>query len=58
MTSSFAYPPASDGKPFRLNMGLRELDTTYWLEGGPDLNDQLKERVRILADNRDQVFQD
>ena len=58
MTSSFAYPPASDGKPFRLSMGLRELDTTYWLEGGPDLNDQLKERVRILADNRDQVFQD
>ncbi len=57
MSNAFAYPPPSDGKPFRLNMGLRELDTKNWLEGGPDLNNQLFERNRILQANREQVFQ-
>lgn len=57
MSNSFAYPPPSDGKPFRLNMGLRELDTKNWLEGGPDLNNQLLERNKILQENREQVFQ-
>lgn len=54
----FAYPPPADGKPFRLSMGLRELNEANWLEGGPDLEDQLSERKRIINESRDQVFQE
>ena len=57
MIQNFAYPPPSDGKPFRLNMGLRELDTKNWLEGGADLNNQLIDRSKILQEKRKQVFQ-
>jgi hypothetical protein len=57
MSNQFAYPPPSDGKPFRLNMGLRELDPQNWIEGGPDLVDQLRERNRLLSENRNQVVQ-
>lgn len=57
MSNSFAYPPPNDGKPFRLSMGLRELDISNWIEGGTDLSIQLQERNQILAENRNQVFQ-
>ena len=57
MNNQFAYPPTSDGKPFRLSMGLRELDPSNWIEGGPDLADQLADRNRILMENRSQVVQ-
>lgn len=53
----FVYPPPIDGKPFRLSMGLRELNVANWFEAGTDLADQLKERNRITRENRDQVFQ-
>jgi hypothetical protein len=53
----FAYPPPTDGKPFRLSMGLRELNVANWLEAGTDLADQIKERNLIAHENRDQVFQ-
>jgi len=54
----FVYPPPADGKPFRLSMGLRELNEANWLEGGLDLADQLTERKRIILQNRGQVFQE
>jgi hypothetical protein len=57
MNNTFAYPPPNDGKPFRLNMGLRELDVQNWIEGGPDLSSQLNERNKIFIENRNQVFQ-
>ena len=57
MNNQFAYPPTSDGKPFRLSMGLRELDPSNWIEGGSDLADQLADRNRILMENRSQVVQ-
>jgi hypothetical protein len=38
-------------------MGLRELNVANWLEPGTDLADQLKERNRIILEDRDQVFQ-
>jgi hypothetical protein len=57
MSNQFAYPPVSDGKPFRLSMGLRELDIRNWIEGGPDLTAQLLDRNKLLNQNRDQVVQ-
>jgi len=57
MNNQFAYPPTSDGKPFRLSMGLRELDPANWIEGGSDLVDQLTDRSKILIENRNQVVQ-
>jgi hypothetical protein len=57
MSKKFAYPPVSDGKPFRLSMGLRELDISNWIEGGPDLAAQLVDRNKLLNQNRDQVVQ-
>jgi len=57
MSNKFAYPPVSDGKPFRLSMGLRELDISNWIEGGPDLPYQLVDRNKILNQNREQVVQ-
>jgi len=57
MNNQFAYPPTSDGKPFRLSMGLRELDPANWIEGGSDLVDQLTDRGKILIETRNQVVQ-
>jgi dimethylamine monooxygenase subunit A len=54
--STFAYPPPSDGKPFRLTMGLRDLKESDWIEIGPDLDYQLPERVSLIKTNRDAVF--
>jgi hypothetical protein len=52
----FAYPPPSDGKPFRLTMGLREVEPGGWLEMGTDLDRQLLERNRHIDDHADIVF--
>jgi hypothetical protein len=30
----YSYPPPTDGKPFRLIMGLRTVEPAGWLEGG------------------------
>jgi hypothetical protein len=57
MGNQFAYPPVSDGKPFRLSMGLRELDIKNWIEGGADLASQLEDRNKLLNQNRHQVVQ-
>lgn len=54
--TEFAYPPPADGKPFRLTMGLRELDESIWIETGSDLTQQIIERNRLLGEKRDVVF--
>ena len=58
MSSSFIYPPPKDGKPFRLSLGLRELDPTNWIETGSDLVEQLKQRKELLETKRSVVFQE
>lgn len=57
MSNLFAYPPVTDGKPFRLSMGLRELDAKNWIEGGSDLVSQLADRNNLLNESYDQVVQ-
>lgn len=54
--SRYRYPPPSDGKAFRLTMGLREMDERAWIETGDDLTVQLPERVRLLDEKRSAVF--
>lgn len=54
----FIYPPPRDGKPFRLNMGLRSLEPSAWLEGGEDLKVQIPERLSLARDQRDVVYQE
>lgn len=58
MTEGFVYPPPSDGKPFRLNMGLRSLEDALWLEGGIDLNQQIVERLTLAETSREVVYQE
>lgn len=58
MTESFIYPPPSDGKPFRLNMGLRSLEDALWLEDGSDLNQQIVERLALSERSREVVYQE
>ncbi len=58
MSSSFIYPPPKDGKPFRLSLGLRELDPANWIETGSDLVEQLKQRKELLNTKRSVVFQE
>jgi hypothetical protein len=58
MASTFIYPPPTDGKPFRLNMGLRSLDEASWLEDGDDLNQQIAERALLATNARDVVYQE
>lgn len=58
MTEGFVYPPPSDGKPFRLNMGLRSLDDALWIEDGGDLHHQIQERVALAEESRDVVYQE
>lgn len=53
----YAYPPPSDGKPFRLIMGLRELEARSWFEDGSDVESQLSERNVLIDSSRDVVFQ-
>jgi hypothetical protein len=57
MASTFIYPPPLDGKPFRLNMGLRSLDEAQWLEGGDDLFAQILERVSLGDNARETIYQ-
>jgi hypothetical protein len=49
MSSTFIYPPPVDGKPFRLNMGLRSLEPQFWLESGEDLKQQIPERIELAT---------
>lgn len=58
MVSTFVYPPPSDGKPFRLNMGLRSLEPIAWLEGGEDLLKQIPERLELVVGSREIVYQE
>ena len=58
MVSTFIYPPPNDGKPFKLNMGLRTLEESGWLEGGADLATQIPERISLASDSRDVVYQE
>ena len=58
MTEGYVYPPPSDGKPFRLNMGLRSLEDALWIEGGSDLNQQIQERVALAEESREIVYQE
>jgi len=57
MTTGFVYPPPTDGKPFRLNMGLRSLEPAEWLEDGDDLLTQIPERVELAKSSREVVYQ-
>jgi hypothetical protein len=58
MFTDYIYPPPSDGKPFRLNMGLRSLDDALWLEGGNDVEQQILERCELAVNARDIVYQE
>jgi hypothetical protein len=58
MSTRFIYPPPKDGKPFRLSLGLRELDPANWIEVGSDLVEQLKQRNELLETKRNIVFQE
>jgi hypothetical protein len=58
MVSHFVYPPPNDGKPFRLNMGLRSLEPATWLEGGEDLLRQIPERIELSTHARNVVYQE
>ncbi len=58
MASTFIYPPPIDGKPFRLNMGLRSLESSAWLESGEDLSEQIKERISLASSERETVYQE
>jgi hypothetical protein len=58
MSTSFVYPPPSDGKPFRLGMGLRALEDSLWLEDGSDLHQQIVERIDLAKNERDVVYQE
>ena len=58
MTEGYVFPPPSDGKPFRLNMGLRSLEDALWIEGGSDLNQQIQERVALAEESREIVYQE
>ncbi|CAN2180368.1 Protein of unknown function DUF3445 [Candidatus Nanopelagicaceae bacterium] len=57
MSTGFVYPPPADGKPFRLNMGLRSLEPAEWLEDGEDLLIQIPERVELARSSREVVYQ-
>jgi len=54
---TFAYPPPSDGKPFRLTMGLRELNPAVWFEID-GIEADLIERKTLIDVKREIVFQE
>jgi hypothetical protein len=58
MSATFIYPPPSDGKPFRLNMGLRSMELSQWLEAGDDLSAQIIERQQLIDSAREVVYQE
>jgi hypothetical protein len=55
-SSSFIYPPPTDGKPFRLVMGLRNMQPADWIEVGSELPAQLIERRELIDTKRERVF--
>jgi hypothetical protein len=57
MATGYVYAPPADGKPFRLNMGLRSLEASEWLEGGDDLVTQIPERIELAKSAREVVYQ-
>jgi hypothetical protein len=58
MSPGYIYPPPADGKPFRLNMGLRSLEPALWLEGGEDLELQIPERLLLRSNSRHAIYQE
>jgi hypothetical protein len=58
MSKGYVYPPPADGKPFRLNMGLRSLEAENWIEDGEDLLTQIPERISLATSARDVVYQE
>jgi hypothetical protein len=58
MSAGYIYPPPTDGKPFRLNMGLRSLEDALWLEGGSDIEEQIIERCELAERAREVVYQE
>jgi hypothetical protein len=58
MSAGYIYPPPSDGKPFRLNMGLRSLEDALWIESGSDLDQQVVERLALAETSREIVYQE
>jgi len=54
---TFAYPPPTDGKPFRLTLGLRELHAKEWFEAGSDVEEQLRQRRELIESSREIVYQ-
>jgi hypothetical protein len=58
MSRSYVYAPPADGKPFRLNMGLRSLEPAQWIEAGDDLLDQIPERIELAQSSREVVYQE
>jgi dimethylamine monooxygenase subunit A len=54
--SDYVYGPPTDGKPFKLAMGLRTLEASLWLEGGSDLAAQLKERSSLISQAESVVY--
>lgn len=54
--NKFVYPPPRDGKPFRLVMGLRSLLDEQWIEVGPELDSQLRERQDLISTQPENVF--
>ncbi len=55
---TFIYPPPSDGKAFKLMMGLRSLDRAQWLEAGQDLLEQIPERAHLASQQKSVVYQE
>ena len=54
--SDYVYGPPIDGKPFKLAMGLRSLDPGLWLEGGADLEGQLRERDELIRRSPEVIY--
>jgi len=54
--SDYVYGPPTDGKPFKLAMGLRTLEPSLWLEGGVDLAPQLNERSSLISQAESVVY--
>ena len=58
MSTGYVYAPPADGKPFRLNMGLRSLEDEQWIESGDDLLTQIPERIELAHSSREVVYQE
>ena len=54
---TFSYPPPTDGKPFRLTLGLRELHAKDWFEAGSDVEVQLRQRRDLIESSPEVVYQ-